>query len=109
MIPSMSSARSSESLEQELEALRRELQQVPPIVEEVGAAAAGATASAAAAASAAAGDARSEVERVLGELQARFADATDEAENVITANPFASVAAAFLLGVLVANVMSRGR
>jgi ElaB/YqjD/DUF883 family membrane-anchored ribosome-binding protein len=105
MIPSMSSARSSASLEQELEALRRELRQAPHSAEEAGAAAASATASAAEAA----GDARSEVERVLGELQARFADATDEAENVITANPFASVAAAFLLGVLVANVMSRGR
>jgi ElaB/YqjD/DUF883 family membrane-anchored ribosome-binding protein len=105
MIPSMSSARSSASLEQELEALRRELRQAPHIAEEAGAAAASATASAAEAA----GDARSEVERVLGELRARFADATDEAENVITANPFASVAAAFLLGVLVANVMSRGR
>ena len=105
MISSMPSARSSASLEQELEALRRELRQAPPIVEEAGAAAA----SAATATAEAAGDARSEVERVLGELQARLADATDEAENIITANPFASVAAAFLLGVLVANVMSRGR
>lgn len=105
MPPSFKSA----SLEDELEALRRELRRVPPIVEEAGAAAAGATASAAAAASAAAGDARSEVERVLGDLQARFADAADEAEDIIVANPFASVAAAFLLGVLAANLMSRGK
>jgi ElaB/YqjD/DUF883 family membrane-anchored ribosome-binding protein len=101
MPPSFKSA----SLEDELEALRRELRQVPPIVEQAGAAASGA----AKAAVDAAGGARSEVERVLGELQARFADATDEAETVIAANPFASVAAAFLLGVLVANVMSRGK
>jgi ElaB/YqjD/DUF883 family membrane-anchored ribosome-binding protein len=101
MPPSFKSA----SLEDELQALRRELRQVPLMAEESEAAAASAAASAAEAA----GGARSEVERVLGELQARFADATDEAETVIAANPFASVAAAFLLGVLVANVMSRGK
>ncbi len=90
------------NLQDELEALRRELRQTPQMAEQ-------GEAAAAASAAEAAGNARSEVERVLGELQARFADATDEAENIITANPFASVAAAFLLGVLVANVMSRGK
>ena len=46
---------------------------------------------------------------MLGELQDRLSDAADDAEHIIAANPFASVAAAFLLGVLVANVMSRGK
>lgn len=93
------------NLQDELEALRRELRQAPRMAEE----AEDAAASAAASAADSAGGARSQVERVLGELQARFAEATDEAETVIAANPLASVAAAFLLGVLVANVMSRGR
>ena len=61
------------------------------------------------AAEAPAGDIRSEIERVLGELQERLSEAADDAEDIIAAHPFASVAAAFLLGVLVANVMSRGK
>lgn len=55
------------------------------------------------------GGARSEVQRVLGELQEKFAETADDAEELIAAHPFASLAAAFLLGILVANVMSRGR
>ena len=54
-------------------------------------------------------DMRGEIERVLRDLQDRLGEATDEAEEIVAAHPFASVAAAFLLGVLVANVMSRAR
>ncbi|MFZ5693832.1 MAG: hypothetical protein ACOY5F_21570 [Pseudomonadota bacterium] len=93
-------------LQRELEALRRELRQVPRVAEE------GEAASAAAQAKAAQPqpeDMRGEIERVLRELQDKLGDAADEAEDIIAANPFASVAAAFLLGVLVANLMSRGR
>ena len=96
MIQSMSSA----SLQEELEALRRELSQTP-IMEEVEAAAA------------AAPDDRSgpraEIEKTLRDLQEKLAETADEAEDLIAAHPFASVAAAFLLGVLVANFMSRGK
>jgi ElaB/YqjD/DUF883 family membrane-anchored ribosome-binding protein len=99
MIPSMSSARSSASLEQELEALRRELlltpvAEQPDIAPDAPPEAAGP---------------RVEIEGVLRELQERLSDAADDVEQTISANPFASVAAAFLLGVLVANVMSRGK
>jgi ElaB/YqjD/DUF883 family membrane-anchored ribosome-binding protein len=97
-----SASSKSAGIEDELEALRRELQEVPPVVEEVGAAAAGAAAAAAA-------GARPEIERVLRELQERLGEAADEAEDYVAAHPFASLAAAFLLGVLVANVMSRGK
>lgn len=93
-------------LKRELEALRRELRQVPRVAEE------GETASGAAQAKATPPppeDLRGEIERVLRDLQDKLGDASDEAEDIIAANPFASVAAAFLLGVLVANVMSRGR
>lgn len=98
-------------LQRELEALRRELRQVPRVAEE------GETASGAAqaqsfrdeAAPPPPEDLRGEIERVLRDLQDKLGDASDEAEDIIAANPFASVAAAFLLGVLVANVMSRGR
>lgn len=93
-------------LQHELEALRRELRQVPRVAEEEAASAAAAQARTAPPLP---GDMRGEVERVLRELQDKLGEATDEAEDVIAANPFASVAAAFLLGVLVANVMSRGK
>ena len=52
---------------------------------------------------------RSEIEKMLGELQKKFGEASDDAEDIIAAHPFALVAAAFLLGILVANFMSRGR
>ena len=65
MIQSTSSA----SLQEELEALRRELRQVPVMEEDGAAPAAG------------------------GDMRA--------------AHPYASVAAAFLLGILVANLLSR--
>jgi ElaB/YqjD/DUF883 family membrane-anchored ribosome-binding protein len=93
-------------LQRELEALRRELRQVPRVAEEGEAAAAAAMQ---AKAEAPAGDMRAEIERVLRELQEQLGEATDEAEDIVAAHPFASVAAAFLLGVLVANVMSRGK
>jgi ElaB/YqjD/DUF883 family membrane-anchored ribosome-binding protein len=95
-------------LQRELEALRRELRQVPRVAEEAEAAS-GAAAQATAEASPPPGDMRGEVERVLHELQDKLGGAADEAEDVIAANHFASVAAAFLLGVLVANFMSRAR
>lgn len=91
-------------LKSELEALRRELRQVPRVAEEEVASDAAEQVSAAPP-----GDMRGEVERVLRELQEKLGEVTDEAEDLIAANPFASVAAAFLLGILVANVMSRTR
>jgi ElaB/YqjD/DUF883 family membrane-anchored ribosome-binding protein len=90
MIQSTSSA----SLQEELEALRRELRQVP-VMEEDGAA------------PAAGGDMRAEIERTLRELQDKLSEAADEAEDMVAAHPYASVAAAFLLGILVANLLSR--
>lgn len=88
-------------LHNELEALRRELRQVP-VMPDDGEAAASATAPPP-------GDLRFEVEQVLRELQERLEEAADEAEDMVAAHPFASVAVAFLLGVLVANFMSRER
>jgi ElaB/YqjD/DUF883 family membrane-anchored ribosome-binding protein len=96
----------SANLQEELEALRRELRQVP-VMEEDGAAAA-----------AAGGDMRAEIERTLRELQdklgeaerelqVKLGEAADEVEDMVAAHPYASVAAAFLLGILVANFLSR--
>jgi ElaB/YqjD/DUF883 family membrane-anchored ribosome-binding protein len=93
-------------LQRELEALRRELRQVPRVAEEGEAASAGA---AQAKAAPPPEDMRGEIERVLRDLQDKLTETAEDAEDIIAANPFASVAAAFLLGVLVANVMSRGR
>ncbi len=95
-----------DDLQRELEALRRELRQVPRVAEE-GDVASGAAAQAKA--SPPPEDIRGEIERVLRELQDKLGETAEEAEDLIAANPFASVAAAFLLGVLVANVMSRAR
>ena len=86
----------SAKLQEELEALRREISQAP-IAEDI---------------KAAAGQAREAIgdfEKVLGDLQDKLTGAAEEAEDAIAAHPFAAVAAAFLLGVLVANLMSRGR
>ncbi|MGD9925091.1 MAG: hypothetical protein AB7V13_27140 [Pseudorhodoplanes sp.] len=94
-------------LQRELEKLRRELQQAPRVAEEEGADG-GATQARAEPASRPE-DMRGEIERVLRELQDRLGEAADEAEDIVAAHPFASVAAAFLLGILVANVMSRGK
>jgi ElaB/YqjD/DUF883 family membrane-anchored ribosome-binding protein len=87
-------------LQDELDALRRELQAVPLVGDDTQSAEKAGPQSA---------DTRTEIERVLGELQDRLGEGADEAEEIIKANPFASVAAAFLLGVLVANLMSRGK
>ncbi|MET0278817.1 MAG: hypothetical protein ABW198_10855 [Pseudorhodoplanes sp.] len=91
MIQSTSSA----GLQEELEALRRELLQTP-VMEE-------------AAAAPDVSGARAEIEKVMRDLQERLGEAADTAEDTIAAHPLASVAAAFLLGILVANFMSRGR
>jgi ElaB/YqjD/DUF883 family membrane-anchored ribosome-binding protein len=99
-------------LQRELEALRRELRQVPRVAEEGDAAsiaAAQARSSQDKTASPPPEDVRGEIERVLRELQDKLGETAEEAEDIVTAHPFASVAAAFLLGVLVANVMSRAR
>lgn len=94
-------------LQRELEALRRELRQVPRVAEEGDAASIASTRAKTDAPSPE--DIRSEIERVLRELQDKLGETAEEAEDLIAANPFASVAAAFLLGVLVANVMTRAR
>lgn len=96
----MQSSLRSADLESELEALRREIQRAPAMQGDDDTAQSDVTPDT---------DARSEVERVLADLQTRLNDVADDAEDIITANPFASVAAAFLLGVLVANFMSRGK
>jgi len=100
MIQSTSSA----NLHDELEALRRELLQTP-VMEEVEAAAAQVLKDAPKDAT----GARAEIEKVLHDLQERLGEATEEAEDAIAAHPLASVAAAFLLGVLVTNLLSRGK
>lgn len=86
------------SLQDELEALRRELRTVMPDNE---------PAAGERQAAPPINDARSEIERMLGELKAKFGEAADDAEDLVAAHPFASVAAAFLLGILVANYLSR--
>jgi ElaB/YqjD/DUF883 family membrane-anchored ribosome-binding protein len=88
-------------LQDELEALRRELRELPLMADDGDAAAS--------AAPSPAGDMRGEIELVLRDLQERLEKAADDAEEIVAAHPFASVAVAFLLGVLVANFMSRER
>jgi hypothetical protein len=94
-------------LQRELEALRRELRLAPRVAEENDAASA--TAAQAKAPPPPPEDMRGEIERVLRDLQDKLGETAEDAEDIVAAHPFASVAAAFLLGVLVANVMSRAR
>ena len=89
------------SMQDELEALRRELASVP-IMEDDGSAAASSDASGAA-------DTRSEVERVVRELQEQLRDAVDDAGQVVSDHPVASLAAAFLLGVAAGSLLMRTR
>ena len=69
---------SSSSLQEELEALRRELQQTP-ILEEVETAAADAQNDNS--------SARAEIEKTLRDLQEKLAETADEAEDLIAAHP----------------------
>ena len=88
------------TMEQELEALRRDLSPVP-IMEDDGSSAARASDAPVDS------DMRSEIERVVRELQTHLTEAVDDAEQAVSDHPVASVAAAFLLGVVVGSVLMR--
>lgn len=88
------------TLQDELEALRRELLQVP-IMEDDG------SSTASAKAVPIDHDIRGEIERVVRELQTQLTDAVDDAGHTVSAHPVASVAAAFLLGVVAGSLLMR--
>lgn len=88
------------TMEQELEALRRDLSSVP-VMEDDGSNAAPARDSSADK------DMRSEIERVVHELQTHLTDAVDDAEQAVSDHPVAAVAAAFLLGIAVGGLLMR--
>ena len=48
-----------------------------------------------------------EIETVLHELQSRWGEASDDAEQLVKDHPLASVVSAFLLGVLVGRATGR--
>lgn len=89
------------TMKDELEALRRELSSVP-IMEDDGSAAAPSQASGAT-------DLRSEIDRVVRELQAQLDEAVDDAGQLVSEHPVASLAAAFLLGVAAGSLLMRIR
>jgi ElaB/YqjD/DUF883 family membrane-anchored ribosome-binding protein len=91
----------------ELDALRRELQRAPRIAEEPDVAAAGQPVQGAAAGDPADTGAYAEVTRILEDLQARLSEVADEAEDLVTAHPAASIATAFLLGLAVGSLLMR--
>jgi len=43
------------------------------------------------------------------ELQAKFAEVAEDAEDIVSAHPLVAVATAFLLGVVVGRMMGRSR
>lgn len=90
------------SMQDELEALRRELSSVP-IMEDDGSAAAPAPDQRTAP------DMRGEIERVVRELQSQLEDAVDDAGQLVSDHPVASLAAAFLLGVAAGSLLMRTR
>jgi len=91
----------ADNLQDELAALRRELQWAP-VMEDDGS-------DAAAAAAASADEARSQIEHVLHDLQARLTEVADDAGELVAENPLASVAAAFLLGVVAGSLLMRSK
>ena len=88
------------TMQDELEALRRELAPVP-IMEDDG--------SAASPAQAAQIDngMRSEIERIVRELQSQLDEAVDDAGQVVSEHPVATLAAAFLLGAAAGALLMR--
>lgn len=89
------------SMQDELEALRRELSSVP-IMEDDGSAAPAPD-------ERAEPDMRGEIERVVRELQSQLEDAVDDAGQLVSDHPVASLAAAFLLGVAAGSLLMRTR
>jgi ElaB/YqjD/DUF883 family membrane-anchored ribosome-binding protein len=90
-------------LTSELEALRRELRNVPRVTDDEDAAASTAKAAPPP------GDMRAEIERVVREFQDKLNEATDDAEDLVASHPLASVAAAFVLGIVIGGLLSRAR
>ena len=48
-----------------------------------------------------------EIEQLIRELQDNLTDAADDAEQLVTAHPFAAVASALLLGIVIGRMMGR--
>jgi hypothetical protein len=48
-----------------------------------------------------------EIEKLIRELQGKLADAADDAEQLVTTHPFAAVASALLLGIVIGRMMGR--
>ena len=48
-----------------------------------------------------------EFEKVVRELQSKLTDAADDAEQLVVAHPFAAVASALLLGIVIGRMMGR--
>ena len=48
-----------------------------------------------------------EIEELIRELQGKLADAADDGEQLVTAHPFAAVASALLLGIVIGRMMGR--
>ena len=48
-----------------------------------------------------------EIEELIRELQVKLADAADDAEQLVMAYPFAAVASALLLGIVIGRMMER--
>ncbi|ARQ00051.1 hypothetical protein [Pseudorhodoplanes sinuspersici] len=88
------------TMEQELEALRRELSPVPVMEDDGGGPASVDDVYVD-------NDMRSEIERVVRELQTHLTDAVDDAEQAVSDHPVAAVAAAFLLGIAVGGLLMR--
>jgi hypothetical protein len=51
----------------------------------------------------------SDIEKLGLELHAKFCEATEDAKDVLSAHPLASVTAALLLGIVIGCMMGRGR
>jgi len=48
-----------------------------------------------------------EIEKLIHELQSKLTDATDDVEHLVAAHPFAAMASALLLGIIIGRMMGR--
>jgi len=48
-----------------------------------------------------------EIEKLIHELQSKLTDATDDVEHLVAVHPFAAVASALLLGIVIGRMMGR--
>lgn len=100
-------AKAQEAWRQEIEALRAEIEEIKARKPEAAEAVAGMAKEAQAKAGSvhkSVSDMIDQTAEVIGDLQRRFSEGTQTAEDTVTEHPIATLASAFLLGLLIGRI-----